>query len=106
MRLTTVFTLAVVGCGTLAAPKEAAAEANPNIVLVMCDDLGWGDVGFNGNKVIATPNLDAMAEGGMKFNRFYAAAPVCSPNRGSVITGRHTFSYGIYFANTGHMNTR
>jgi len=45
----------------------------------MCDDLGWGDVGFNGNKIIRTPHLDAMAKAGLKFNRFYAAAPVCSP---------------------------
>ena len=61
----------------------AAAEARPNVVLVMCDDLGWGDVGFNGNTVIKTPHLDAMAASGMKFTRFYAAAPVCSPTRGS-----------------------
>ena len=81
----------------------ALAAEEPNIVLIMCDDLGWGDVGFNGNKVIRTPHLDAMAKGGMKFNRFYAAAPVCSPTRGSCITGRHPFRYGIPFANSGHM---
>ena len=43
----------------------ALATEKPNIVLIMCDDLGWGDVGFNGNKVIRTPHLDAMAKGGM-----------------------------------------
>ena len=75
----------------------------PNIVLVMCDDLGWGDVGFNGGKAIRTPHLDAMAKGSLRFERFYAAAPVCSPTRGSCVTGRHPFRYGIYFANTGHM---
>ena len=69
----------------------------------MCDDLGWGDVGFNGNKIIRTPHLDAMAKAGLKFNRFYAAAPVCSPTRGSCITGRHPYRYGIPFANSGHM---
>ena len=52
----------------------ALASEPPNIILIMCDDLGWGDVGFNGNKVIRTPHLDAMAKSGMKFNRFYAAA--------------------------------
>jgi len=77
--------------------------ATPNIVLVMCDDLGWGDVGFNGNKIIRTPHLDAMAKESLKFARFYAAAPVCSPTRGSCITGRHPYRYGVYFANTGHM---
>ena len=79
------------------------ATEKPNIVLIMCDDLGWGDVGFNGNKIIRTPHLDAMAKAGMKFNRFYAAAPVCSPTRGSCITGRHPYRYGIPFANSGHM---
>ena len=79
------------------------AAERPNIVLVMCDDLGWGDVGFNGGKDIHTPHLDAMAKASLRFERFYAAAPVCSPTRGSCITGRHPFRYGIYFANTGHM---
>ena len=79
------------------------AAEKPNIILIMCDDLGWGDVGFNGNKTIRTPHLDAMAKAGLKFNRFYAAAPVCSPTRGSCITGRHPYRYGIPFANSGHM---
>jgi len=87
-----------------AAPMLAAA-AKPNIILVMADDLGWGDVGFNGNKIIRTPHLDAMAKNSLRFERFYAAAPVCSPTRGSCLTGRHPFRYGIYFANTGHMKT-
>ncbi len=87
----------------IAIPSPAAADQRPNIVLIMCDDLGWGDVGFNGNEVIQTPNLDAMAAGGLRFERFYAAAPVCSPTRGSVLTGRHPFRYGIYTANAGHM---
>ena len=82
---------------------DGFTEEKPNIILIMCDDLGWGDVGFNGNKSIRTPHLDAMAKAGMKFNRFYAAAPVCSPTRGSCITGRHPYRYGIPFANSGHM---
>ena len=73
----------------------AASKSSPNIVLVMCDDLGWGDTGFNGNKTIKTPHLDKMAAGGLRFTRFYAAAPVCSPTRGSVLTGRHPYRYGI-----------
>ncbi len=79
------------------------ATEKPNIILLMADDLGWGDVGFNGNKTIKTPHLDAMAKSGLKFNRFYAAAPVCSPTRGSCITGRHPYRYGIPGANSGHM---
>jgi len=81
----------------------AVAEQRPNIVLIMADDLGWGDPGFNGGTVAQTPNLDAMAAGGLKFNRFYSSSPVCSPTRGSVLTGRHPFRYGIRFANGGHM---
>ncbi|MHC4507427.1 MAG: sulfatase family protein, partial [Planctomycetota bacterium] len=74
----------------------------PNIILCMADDLGWGDTGFNGNSIIKTPNLDAMARAGMRFTRFYSGAPVCSPTRGSCLTGRHPYRYGIFFANAGH----
>ena len=95
------------------------ASNKPNIILIMCDDLGWGDVGFNewpepdgnggiqmkSNKIIRTPNLNSMAKTGLKFNRFYAAAPVCSPTRASCITGRHPYRYGILTANSGHMKT-
>ncbi len=75
----------------------------PNIILCMADDLGWGDVGFNGNDVVLTPELDRMAKAGMRFERFYAAAPVCSPTRGSALSGRHPSRYGIPTANQGHL---
>ncbi len=48
------------------------AQEKPNIILIMADDLGYGDVGFNGNKVIKTPSMDRLAESGMKFTNFYA----------------------------------
>ncbi|MBD3675213.1 MAG: sulfatase-like hydrolase/transferase [Planctomycetaceae bacterium] len=80
-----------------------SAADKPNIILMMADDLGWGDVGYNGHDRLLTPHLDRMAAEGIRFNRFYAAAPVCSPTRGSCITGRHPYRYGIYFANTGHL---
>ncbi len=89
--------------GIITPTHATADEARPNIVLMMADDLGWGDLHYMGNKDIRTPHLDAMAAGGLRFNRFYAAAPVCSPTRGSAITGRHPFRYGVFFANTGHM---
>ncbi len=76
----------------------------PNIILCMADDLGWADVGFNGNEVVITPGLDEMARSGLRFDRFYAAAPVCSPTRGSVLTGRHPNRYGIPTANQGHLH--
>ncbi len=102
-RLTRWFCAALLGVLSGAAGSAAVALERPNIVLMMCDDLGWGDVGFNGGTVIQTPHLDAMAAAGLRFTRFYAAAPVCSPTRGSCLTGRHPYRYGIYFANTGHM---
>lgn len=77
----------------------------PNIILIMADDLGYGDVGFNGNKIIKTPAMDAMAATGMTFSNFYAGGPVCSPTRGTVLTGRHYFRYGIFSANIGHLPT-
>ncbi len=79
------------------------AQKRPNIILIMADDMGWGDVGFNGNKLVKTPSLDKMAKDGIVFSRFYSAAPVCSPTRGSCLTGRHPFRYGVFFANEGKM---
>jgi len=75
----------------------------PNVILCMADDMGWGDPGFNGNSIIKTPSLDAMAKAGMRFRRFYSGAPVCSPTRGSCLTGRHPYRYGIFSANVGHI---
>ncbi len=91
----------------LAIPKPTNAESDrPNIILCMADDMGWGDTGFNGHEFLKTPNLDRLAQQGLQFNRFYAAAPVCSPTRGSCLTGRHPFRYGIFFANTGKLKSK
>jgi len=86
-----------------AAAPDGASSSRPNVILAMADDLGWGDPAYQGNRVARTPNLDAMARAGLRFNRFYAQAPVCSPTRGSCLTGRHPFRYGVFFANTGHL---
>ncbi|MFN3190537.1 MAG: sulfatase [Aureliella sp.] len=93
---------AMIAHGGLICPQGNAAE-KPNFVLIMCDDLGWADVGFNGGTHIRTPHLDAMAKSGAKFTRFYAQAPVCSPTRASIVTGRHHDRTGIYTANKGHL---
>lgn len=68
----------------------------PNIILCMTDDQGWGDVGYNGLTKIRTPNLDAMAAAGLRFNRFYAQQ-TCTPTRASVMTGRHPNRMGCYW---------
>ncbi|MFC1759674.1 sulfatase-like hydrolase/transferase, partial [Planctomycetota bacterium] len=69
----------------------------------MADDMGWGDTGYNGHTEIQTPHLDQMAQEGLRFHRFYSAAPVCSPTRGSCLTGRHPYRLGIPGANAGHL---
>ena len=60
----------------------------PHIVLVMADDQGWGQTGYYNHPVLKTPHLDAMANNGLRMDRFYAAGPVCSPTRATVLTGR------------------
>ena len=75
----------------------------PNVILCMADDQGWGDTGYNGHPYLKTPNLDAMCAAGLRFDRFYSGAPVCSPTRGSALTGRHPYRYGIPTANAGHL---
>ena len=85
---------------------SAEPGAKPNVILMMADDLGWGDTGYNGHEVLRTPHLDQMADEGICFDRFYSGAPVCSPTRGSCLTGRHPYRYGVFFANTGHMRPR
>ncbi len=69
--------------------------SRPNIILINCDDLGYGDVGCYGATDIATPNLDRMAREGMRFTSFYAGAPVCSPSRAALLTGRYAIRSGI-----------
>ncbi|MEE8452476.1 MAG: sulfatase-like hydrolase/transferase, partial [Thermoguttaceae bacterium] len=80
----------------LAGSTWAVAAEKPNIVLVMADDQGWGDMAYNGHPVLKTPNFDAAAAAGLRFDRFYAAAPVCSPTRASVMTGRHPNRMGVF----------
>ncbi len=69
-------------------PASSEAANQPNIIFVMADDMGWGETGYRGHPVLKTPNLDAMAASGLRFERFYAGGPVCSPTRASVMTGR------------------
>jgi arylsulfatase A-like enzyme len=81
----------------LAVPAATDSEAaKPNIVLVMADDQGWGDAACYGHPKLKTPEMDSLAADGLKFERFYAAAPVCSPTRGSVMTGRHPNRFGCF----------
>ncbi len=74
---------------------QVNSPPRPNIVLVMADDQGWGETGYRKHPMLKTPNLDAMAENGIRFERFYAGAPVCSPTRASVMTGRSNNRTGV-----------
>ena len=77
------------------APAPAGEKKPPNVVLIVADDLGWGDVGFNGRKDWPTPNLDRLAKKGIKFNRWYTAAVVCAPSRAALMTGKYTIHNGV-----------
>ena len=74
----------------------ARADTGPNIILCMGDDHGWDETAYNGHPHLKTPVLDEMAATGLRLDRFYSASPVCSPTRGSVITGRHPNRYGTF----------
>lgn len=73
-----------------------AAEGKTNFVFVMADDQGWGDMAYNGHPHLHTPHFDALAKEGLRFDRFYAAAPVCSPTRASTLTGRTPNRSGVF----------
>ena len=88
---------------SLGMPYCKTLGQRPNIILIMTDDQGWYDVGFNGNTQIKTPYLDSLASAGIIFNRFYSASAVCSPTRASVITGRNPLRTDIPYANKGHI---
>src|SRR5689334_12815051 len=87
-------TLAIIALLTAVNPLLTAAQ-RPNIIFVMADDMGWGETSYRGHPLLQTPNLDAMATSGLRFERFYAGAPVCSPTRASVMTGRSNDRCGV-----------
>lgn len=68
----------------------------PNIVVIIADDLGWADVGYNGAEYYETPNIDKLAAEGMVFNRFYPSAANCAPSRASLLTGMYTPRHQVY----------
>jgi len=88
------FLIAFVFCALMVVVSQE--NKNPNIILVMADDQGWGQTSYYNHPILKTPNLDKMAENGIRFNRFYAGAPVCSPTRASVLTGRSNDRTGVY----------
>jgi len=75
------------GCGV---QKESEKSLKPNIIFILADDLGYGDLGCYGQKLIETPHIDALASAGMKFTQHYSGSPVCAPSRCVLLTGKHS----------------
>ncbi|MDP6954575.1 MAG: sulfatase-like hydrolase/transferase, partial [Planctomycetota bacterium] len=94
VRTLALLSLLVAGC---IAPKEdqRAPDRPPNIVLILVDDLGWRDLGCTGSEFYETPNIDSLAETGLRSTAAYAACAVCSPSRAALQTGRHPTRSGI-----------
>ena len=75
--------------GTIHAIDQMKSDEKPNVVLIFADDMGYGDLSCYGHPVIETPNIDQMADEGIRFTSFYAAASVCTPSRAALLTGRY-----------------
>ena len=93
--LVTFVALAVSGGpGQLPAQADEGTDTRPNILVFLSDDMGWGQPGFNGGTEVATPNMDRLANEGVKLTQFYVQ-PVCSPTRASLMTGRYAWKNGM-----------
>lgn len=82
------------------APSTQAAAPKPNVVVILSDDQGWGDLGVHGNTNLSTPHIDSLARDGALFERFYVC-PVCSPTRAEFLTGRYHPRGGVWSTSTG-----
>jgi uncharacterized sulfatase len=81
-----------------ARPVDEAGPAPPNLIVILADDLGYGDLGVQGSRAIETPSIDRLAAEGIRFTQFYASAPLCSPSRAGLLTGRYPLRSGIITA--------
>ena len=70
--------------------NHSEADKSPNVIFILCDDLGYGDIGAYGQQYIRTPRLDSMASQGIRFTQAYAGSPVSAPSRATLMTGQHT----------------
>lgn len=95
-----LLSMAIVAISLVVRISDAIADDRPNIILLLADDLGYGDLSCFGSPAVETPHLDQLAAEGMRFSRFYAASAVCSPTRASVLTGRYPLRFDI----TKHFN--
>lgn len=93
--LVTLSSSLVMGC-SLASSVSAMSSEQPNIVVFLADDLGWGDTHCYGNEKMITPNIDKLASQGVRFTQCYAACGVCSPSRSAILTGRTPYRNGVW----------
>ncbi len=100
LNLWVILVLFCIGCKDAVPSKNEPGKTPPNIVLIMADDQGWGDLSSNGNPNLNTPNIDAMAQNGVSFENFFVQ-PVCSPTRAEMLTGRHFPRLGVYETSAG-----
>ena len=98
---------AVAVCGLSAAPALAAPAAppRPNLIVIVADDLGYGDTGVYGSPHVKTPHIDALAKDGVRFTQGYVAHPVCAPSRAALMTGRYQTRFGYEFNPVGRDRT-
>jgi arylsulfatase A-like enzyme len=83
------------GCTGQAQPQQKVTATPPNIIILLADDLGYGDLSCYGSQSVETPHLDSLAAQGMQFSHFYAGSAVCSPSRASLLTGKYPLRYDI-----------
>jgi arylsulfatase A-like enzyme len=95
------FLLALTVLVTGAVPAQAQGKKPANILLILCDDVGYGEFGFQGRKDVPTPHIDSIARNGIRFTQGYVSGPYCSPTRAGLLTGRYQTRYGHEFNGQG-----
>lgn len=106
-RITTLVIVIACGVGSISAANKASSAEHrraPNIILILADDLGYGELGCQGNRQIPTPQIDSIAAGGVRFTAGYVTGPNCSPSRAGLLTGRYGTRFGHEFNPIGAKN--
>ncbi len=100
IRLVSIIFVLIILVFSCKSEKKKSLPDKPNVILILTDDQGWGDLSINGNTNISTPNIDKIAREGITFDRFYVC-PVCSPTRAELLTGRYHVRGGVYSTSAG-----
>ncbi|MEM9833412.1 MAG: arylsulfatase [Bacteroidota bacterium] len=95
--------LILIGCASPSQPETEETKVRPNVLLILTDDQGWGDLGVHGNPITQTPVLDDFARNGLQFQNFYVS-PLCAPTRASLLTGRYNLRTGTRWVSDGLEN--